>query len=141
MQGIEPDLKLPDLDLPGRKGEPPRGQAEFVQTPGDYIREGTIARLAERGKKLAAEHRAMLAAIEQKFGVPSNVILAIWGRETAFGGYKLPHNAIRVLATQGYYGRRKDRVPRGIALCAARLWTRAMSSLPTCAAPGPAPWD
>ena len=70
MHGLEPDLKLPDLDLPGRKGEPPRGQAEFVQTPGDYIREATIARLAERGKKLAAEHRATLAAIEQKFGVP-----------------------------------------------------------------------
>ena len=35
-------------------------------------------------------------------------ILAIWGRETAFGGHKLPHNAIRVLATQAYLGRRKD---------------------------------
>ncbi len=36
------------------------------------------------------------------------MILAIWGRETAYGGHKLPHNAIRVLATQGYYGRRKE---------------------------------
>ena len=36
------------------------------------------------------------------------MILAIWGRETAYGGHKLPHNAIRVLATQGFYGRRKD---------------------------------
>ena len=40
--------------------------------------------------------------------MPGNVLLAIWGRETAFGGYKLPKNAITVLATQGYYGRRKD---------------------------------
>jgi lytic murein transglycosylase len=107
IHGLEPDLKLPDLDLPGRK-EPPRGQAEFVQTPADYVREGTIARLAERGKQLAAEHRKTLAAIDEKFGVPPNVILAIWGRETAYGGHKLPHNAIRVLATQGYYGRRKE---------------------------------
>jgi len=109
IHGLEPDLKLPDLDLPGRKGEPLRGQAEFVQTPQDYLRESSIARLAERGKQLAAQHRATLAAIEQKFGVPPDIILAIWGRETAFGGHKLPHNAIRVLATQGYYGRRKDR--------------------------------
>ena len=36
------------------------------------------------------------------------MILAIWGRETAFGGHKLPHNAMRVLATQAYVGRRKD---------------------------------
>ena len=108
IRGVEPDLTLPDLDLPGRAGAPPRGQAEFVQTPADYIKEANIARLAERGKKLAAEHGRTLAAIEQKFGVPGNVLLAIWGRETDFGSYKLPKPAITVLATQGYYGRRKD---------------------------------
>jgi len=104
---LEPDLTLPDLDIPGRKTPPP-AQAEFVQTPADYIRESTIARLAEQGKKLAADHRATLNAIEQKFGVPGNVLLAIWGRETAFGGYRLPKNGITVLATQAYYGRRKE---------------------------------
>src|SRR5215467_4605042 len=104
---LEPDLTLPDLDIPGRKTPPP-AQAEFVQTPADYIRESTIARLAEQGKKLAADHRATLDAIERKFGVPGNVLLAIWGRETAYGGYRLPKNAITVLATQAYYGRRKD---------------------------------
>src|SRR3981081_3451848 len=107
-RGVEPDLTLPDLDLPGREGAPPRGQAEFVQTPADYIKEANLPRLAERAKKLAAEHSRTLAAIEQKFGVPGNVLLAIWGRETAFGTYKLPKNAITVLATQAYYGRRKD---------------------------------
>ena len=40
--------------------------------------------------------------------MPGPVLLAIWGRETAFGGYKLPKNGITVLATQAYYGRRKD---------------------------------
>jgi lytic murein transglycosylase len=107
IHGLEPDLKLPDLDRPGVQGAP-REQAEFVQTPATYLRESTIARLAERGRKLAIEHRATLARIEQRFGVPPNIILAIWGRETAYGGHSLPHNAIRVLATQGYYGRRKD---------------------------------
>src|SRR5437773_5643836 len=107
-RGIEPDLSLPDLDLPGRAGAPPRGQAEFVQTPADYIKEANIARLAEQAKKLAVQHGRTLAAIERKFGVPGNVLLAIWGRETAFGGYRLPKHAITVLATQGYYGRRKD---------------------------------
>jgi lytic murein transglycosylase len=104
---LEPDLTLPDLEIPGRK-TPPAAQAEFVQTPADYVRESTIARLAEQGKKLAADHHTALSAIEQKFGVSGNVLLAIWGRETAFGGYKLPKNAITVLATQAYYGRRKD---------------------------------
>jgi lytic murein transglycosylase len=107
-RGLEPDLSLPDLDLPGRAGTPPRGQAEFVQTPADYVRESSIARLADQARKLAAAHRATLAAIEQKFGVPANVLLAIWGRETDFGRSKDSKSAVRVLATQAYYGRRKD---------------------------------
>src|SRR6266700_5606346 len=107
-RALEPDLTLHDLDLPGRSGQPPRGQAEFIQTPADYIKEANIANLAAQAKKLAGDHRATLAAIEQKFGVPPNILLAIWGRETSFGGYRLPKNAITVLATQAHYGKRKD---------------------------------
>src|SRR5581483_11131987 len=63
---------------------------------------------ADQAGRLAVEHRGTLAAIEQKIGVPGNVLLAIWGRETAFGSYKLPKNAVSVLATQAYTGKRKD---------------------------------
>jgi lytic murein transglycosylase len=106
-RGLEPDLALPDLDIPGREERPP-AQPEFVQTPAAYISETTIDRYAAQGRKLAGEHRDTLRRIEREYGVPGNVILAIWARETAFGGYKLPHNAMRVLATQAYLGRRKD---------------------------------
>jgi lytic murein transglycosylase len=105
---LEPDLSLPDLIVPGRPEPPGKGQAEFVRTPAEYLSEGTLTRLTAQGRKLAAEHRAALAGIEQRFGVPPTILLAIWGRETNFGGYRLPHNAIRVLATQAYLGRRKD---------------------------------
>jgi len=107
-RGLEPDYSLPDLVIPGRPEAPERGQAEFVQTPADYLKEASIARLATQGARLAEQQRATLAAIERRFGVPGNVVLAIWGRETDFGAYKLPHNAIRVLATQAYVGKRKE---------------------------------
>jgi lytic murein transglycosylase len=107
-RGLEPDLSLPDLVIPGRPEAPPRGQAEFVQTPAEYLRESTLANLAAQGRQLLDKHRATLLRIERDLGVPPQVVLAIWGRETAFGTYKLPHSAIRVLATQGFYGRRKD---------------------------------
>ena len=107
-RGLEPDLSLPDLVLPGRPGRPAPGQPEFVQTPADYLKESSFDRLAAQGRKLAAEHRATLAAIEGRFGVPGNVVLAIWGRETDYGRYRLPHNALRVLATQAWLGKRKD---------------------------------
>jgi lytic murein transglycosylase len=107
-RGLEPDYSLPDLILPGR---PPTGapaQAEFVQVPADYIREASIARLAAEGQKLMQRYRSSLDTIESRFGVPASVVLAIWGRETDYGRYTLPHDAVRVLATQAYVGRRKD---------------------------------
>jgi lytic murein transglycosylase len=106
-RGLEPDLSLPDLVVPGRPEAPPP-QPEFVQTPASYVREATIAQLAAQGRDLLARHRATLERIERQFGVPPTIILAIWGRETAYGGHKLPHSAVRALATQAYVGRRKD---------------------------------
>jgi lytic murein transglycosylase len=108
-RGLEPDLTLPDLVLPGRAEKPPPGQAEFVQTPASYLKEATIERLAVQGRKLFDQHRATLTAIEKQFGVAPSIVLAIWGRETDFGRYTLPHNAVRVLATQAYLGKRKDK--------------------------------
>ncbi len=40
--------------------------------------------------------------------MPATILLAIWGRETDYGRYTLPYDAVRVLATQAYVGRRKD---------------------------------
>jgi lytic murein transglycosylase len=107
-RGLEPDYKLPDLLLPGRPATGAPAQAEFVQVPADYIKEASIARLAAYGQKLIQQYRPALNAIEQRFGVPAPVVLAIWGRETDFGRYALPYDALRVLATQAYVGRRKD---------------------------------
>jgi lytic murein transglycosylase len=105
---LEPDYKLPDLILPGRPATGAPAQAEFVQVPADYIKEASIARLAEHGQKLMQQYRPALNEIEKRFGVPGPVVLAIWGRETDFGRYTLPYDGLRVLATQAYVGRRKD---------------------------------
>ena len=107
-RGLEPDYKLPDLLLPGRPSTGAPSQAEFVQVPADYVKEASIARLAAEGQRLMIQQRATLAAIEQRFGVPGNIILAIWGRETDYGRHTLPYDGLRVLATQAYVGRRKD---------------------------------
>ncbi len=108
-RGLAPDLKLPDLALPGRTQPGAEGQAEFTQAPAQYLSEGLLQTLATRGRRLWREHRAALAAIEERFGVPAPVLLAIFGRETAFGEARLPHDLLRTLATQAYLGRRKER--------------------------------
>ena len=108
LSNLQPNYKLPDLDLPGRG--PPRssGQAEFTRAPQDYIDSRQLASLAQQGRALALQHRVALKRIENEIGVEGPIVLAIWGRETAYGTYQLPHNALQVLATQAYAGRRKD---------------------------------
>jgi lytic murein transglycosylase len=107
LRGLEPDYSLTDLAIPGRPEQQPQ-QPEFVQTPSQYLREASFDRLATRGRQLAAQYRDALTRIEREFGVPGSIVLAIWARETDYGGYQLPNDAIRVLATQAYVGKRKD---------------------------------
>jgi lytic murein transglycosylase len=107
-RGLEPDFTLPDLVLPGRPERPAAGQPEFVTTPADYLKEPAIERLAGEARKIYDRYRGPLDSIERQFGVPSTILLAIFGRETDFGRAADTRNAIRVLATQAYLGRRKE---------------------------------
>jgi lytic murein transglycosylase len=108
-RGLEPDLTLPDLVLPGRPERQQGGQPEFVLTPADYLKEPAIESLAAQGRKLLEQYRPQLASIEKQFGVPPAILLAIFGRETDYGRARDKKNAIRVLATQAYLGKRKDK--------------------------------
>jgi lytic murein transglycosylase len=105
-KGVEPDRSLPDL-APAKGGES-KGQAEFIKSPGVYISENQIETLTKSGRERAAAWKDDLDRIEKHYGVPRHIILGIWGRETVYGTHKLPHHAIRVLATQAYLGRRKE---------------------------------
>lgn len=108
-KGVRPQLNLPDLVIPGRAKSKTPKQAEFTRPPRKYLDPAYLARLAKRGRGLAKKHQDALVRIEQEFGVDRYSVLAIFGRETAFGSYTPKHDAIRVLATQAYLGRRKDK--------------------------------
>src|SRR5262249_10737733 len=61
------------------------------------------------GRAMLARHAALLARIEQQFGVPRQILVAIWGLESDFGKGdmgKLP--VIRTLATLAHDCRRSD---------------------------------
>ncbi len=106
-RGLEPDDSLPDLALPGRPEAGAAAQPEFVRTPAEYIKETTIARLAAEGQQLRQKYASALDRIEQRFGVPATMVLAIWGRETDYGRSSDRYDTLRVVATQAYVGRRK----------------------------------
>ena len=117
---LEPDLSLPELVIPGRPEHAGPGQPEFVLTPADYLKESTIESLAAQGRKVYEQYRSQLGAIEREFGVSAAVVLAIFGRETDYGRAHDAHDAIRVLATQAYYGKRAEKF-RGEFLLALKM--------------------
>ena len=104
LRGLALDWSLPDLEL-GAADRKPAQQAEFG-SPGRYFGPSNLAVLVSRSRAERDKRRAILAAIEARYGVPHQILLAIWGRETAHGTVSIPHDAIRALATQSYAGRR-----------------------------------
>ncbi|MDH4982585.1 lytic murein transglycosylase [Hyphomicrobium sp. D-2] len=107
-RGLKPDLSLPDLIIPGKKRDDSAGQAEFTKSAFEYLNLKYLSSLSEKGRKFLKDHEKEIIEIERRTGVDRYIMVAIWGRETAYGRHKLPHDAIRVLATQAYTGRRKD---------------------------------
>src|SRR5258708_6964898 len=105
MKGLQLDLSLPDLVIPGRTL---KEQAEFVKFPADYLPEQQLSELAKAGRRNLLFYKGTLQKIEAEYGVPGNIAIAVWGRETDYGAERQRHNVIRSLATQAYLGRRKD---------------------------------
>jgi lytic murein transglycosylase len=107
MRGIALDWSLPDLKAPGAPPAKEQRQPEF-QTPGRYVSEDKFPSLISNGRSALKKYGRELAAIEKRYGVPREIVVAIWGRETAYGAVKPKNDAVRSLATLGFIGARKS---------------------------------
>ena len=107
--GVRINWKLPDLTPPGEKPKKRKrqSQAEF-SSPGPYFDEKRLASLAATGRSHAASHARLLKQIEKKYGVPGEIVLAIWGRETGYGRAKITSSEMDVLATMAFMGDRRE---------------------------------
>jgi lytic murein transglycosylase len=126
--GVKPNLKLPDLVLPGTKAETPKTQhqAEFG-SPGSYFAEKTVGAVTAGGRARAAKLAGTLAAVEKTYGVPGPVLLAIWGRESGFGAAKMPYDAFEVLGTKAFLATRKAMFRKEV-LAALAMVERGLAS-------------
>lgn len=108
-QGVTLNWSLPDLVPPGSRlpKQQDQSQAEF-SSPGAYFSEKRLQGLAATGRGLASTHASTLKRIEAAYGVPGEILVAIWGRESGFGRAKLPYSAIEVLATKAFMSTRKQ---------------------------------
>ena len=83
-----------------------RNQSEFTKTIWDYLDSAASATRVANGKKALRRYKKTLDRIEARYGVDKEVVVAIWGLESAYGTFRGDKPVIGSLATLAYDGRR-----------------------------------
>lgn len=99
-----------------------RSQRVFSQSFEEFSGRMVPPRLA-RGSNLMKQYGSVLSRIEHAYGVPGEVLVAIWGLETDFGVNTGKFPTLRSLATLAYDCRRAETF-RGELLDALRIIER-----------------
>ncbi len=85
-----------------------RGQRVFSQSFEQFAGRMVNGSRLRGGANMLKRHAATLARIEQRFGVPGPVVVAIWGLETDFGAVRPTMPVIRSVASLAYDCRRSE---------------------------------
>jgi membrane-bound lytic murein transglycosylase B len=95
--GLTPDPRVGGLD---------NKQPEFSKPLSDYVRGVVTDTRVAIGEQKSAQV-PQLAAIEQRFGVPREILEGVWGMESGFGAIQGDFDVIRAMATLAAQGRRR----------------------------------
>ncbi|HEY8573129.1 lytic murein transglycosylase [Phenylobacterium sp.] len=98
LAGLTPDPRATSLDS---------RQPEFSKPVSDYLKGVVSGDRAAIGARRRAD-LTFLAAVEEKYGVPRDILLAIWALESGFGAIQGDMDVVRSLASLAAQGRRRD---------------------------------
>lgn len=83
-------------------------QAEFSKMPWSYIESAvTLGRVSE-GKSKMREYPSLLSRAENQYGVPREIMVAIWGIESSFGASTGSTDLPDALSSLAFDGRRRS---------------------------------
>lgn len=99
LRGLAPDPKVLSLD---------RNQRAFKLSFEEFAARRVTEPRIRKGAQLLAQHAGLLSRIEQQFGVPGEILVAIWGLETDYGVNQGKQAALRSLATLAHDCRRTE---------------------------------
>ncbi|RUR31886.1 lytic murein transglycosylase [Vreelandella nanhaiensis] len=111
---------LNDVRYRDRVIELDRYQPEFVRPIWEYLDSATSDTRVNNGREKLEANRQTALEMQQRFGVPAEIIVAIWGIESNYGSNFGDFSTIEALATLAYDGRRRD-FARGELLAALRI--------------------
>jgi membrane-bound lytic murein transglycosylase B len=83
-----------------------RNQKSFKYSLKKFMQVRGAPTIVSQGKKRKARNAKFFNALEQRYGVPAGVILAIHGMETGFGGFMGDSRVVSAITTLAYDCRR-----------------------------------
>jgi lytic murein transglycosylase len=99
--GVQQDMGVLSFDR--------RQRGTFNKSFEQYVSTRVGAGRINGGRAMMQRHAALLSRIEQRFGVPPQILVAIWGLETDFGKGDMGRLPVfRVLATMAHDCRRTE---------------------------------
>lgn len=99
LDDVTPDEQVIELD---------QKQPETTVTFQHYLHNVASAERIEAGQRLLEKYGDTLDEIAQRYGVPPQIIVALWGIESSFGQDSGHFNVIVSLLTLAYEGRRAE---------------------------------
>ncbi len=97
--GLTPDPRVIAAD---------QRQPELSKPIGDYIQAAVSPSRVEGGRSRRSADAAWLDPVAAQYGVPAEILIAIWGVESSYGRVQGDQDVVRSLATLAAEGRRKD---------------------------------
>jgi lytic murein transglycosylase len=103
LAGLQPSQRVIALDRdntssPNNAGFPPLAP---------YLSSHNTAARAAGGRRVYQQLGPLAAQVQQRYGVPAPIILAIWGHETSYGAVRGNFDLAQALATLAWEGRRR----------------------------------
>lgn len=83
-------------------------QAEFAKMPWSYVESAVTSGRVSNGKAKLQEYPSLLSRAESQYGVPREVMVAIWGIESSYGAGTGTTDLVDALSSLAYDGRRRD---------------------------------
>lgn len=101
------DAAVDGITLNERVRELNEKQPEFVKPIWEYLEIAASDDRIAKGREVLAAYRNFFDGLEAKYGVPREIVAAIWGLESNYGRIMGGFNLFEALATLAYDGPRK----------------------------------
>ena len=101
---LTPNMRVIELD----QSQPGSSSSPGYPPLQPYLDRHVDAARISGGRAVYNETARLHGPIRSEYGVPAEIIIAIWGHETNYGGYRGNFDLARSLATLAWEGRRRE---------------------------------